>query len=239
MHRTERGSRLGGQGLIVVAAVALLVALAPPAQAVKPPRLYAKKSAKERVIGRTVKRLARRHAPRRAATATPAGAPQVAGTPRGTPVCSGETRPVTETGVAAFATTLRCVVERERGARGLPVPEDAAQLDAAALGHTTDMLVRGYFGHVSPDGGDMTARIVASGYGTESGTEWSAGEDVGVAGGTLATPAAMLQTWLDSPAHREVLLHPAYDDLGLGVLAGTPGAPAAPGVTVTMLLGTR
>ena len=64
------------------------------------------------------------------------------------------------------------------------------------------MLARGYFEHETPDGGTFDQRILAAGY-ARPGHGWSLGENLIWADGALATPAALMSSWMDSEGHRD------------------------------------
>lgn len=103
-------------------------------------------------------------------------------------------------------------VRREAGLRPLgPDPK----LDRAAQRHAEDLLARGYFSHVSPDGENVSDRISATGY------RWSTvGENI--AEGQLSV-AEVMRRWLESPSHRRNLLSPDFRELGAGLALGRSG----------------
>jgi uncharacterized protein YkwD len=83
------------------------------------------------------------------------------------------------------------------------------------------MVANDYFGHVSPSGADPLARIRRSGYLGQSGS-YAIGENIAAATGSLATPAATVNSWMNSAGHRANILNPAFRDTGLGVAFGVP-----------------
>lgn len=68
--------------------------------------------------------------------------------------------------------------------------------------------------------------------------DWEAGEVIEWATGAYATPDHVLSDFLDSPPHRRILLSDAYDQVGIGVVGGTP-THGPDGVTVVIDLGHR
>lgn len=82
--------------------------------------------------------------------------------------------------------------------------------DLAAVGqmHCDDMSARDYFAHKTPEGVDPFQRMDA--YGIKY--KW-AGENLGKG---YKTPEEVLQGWIDSPDHRENLLNPNFEYLGVG-----------------------
>jgi uncharacterized protein YkwD len=78
------------------------------------------------------------------------------------------------------------------------------------------MGTRGYFDHMTPEGGSPQDRMKAAG--------WSAGGYTGenIAAGN-ATAAATVQQWMSSPGHCENIMDPSYQFLGVGYFAA-PGS---------------
>ena len=109
---------------------------------------------------------------------------------------------------------LLCLVNVQRAARGLPLVQANTPLRHAARRHSRDMIRRDYFDHQRPGGPTLADRLRSVGY-------WpaTAGENIGMGTGTLATPANMVLAWLDSDGHRENMLARRYRDLGIGVAA--------------------
>ena len=87
-----------------------------------------------------------------------------------------------------------------------------ARLDAAAQGHADDMVARGYFSHVTPEGLTVEDRIRAQGY-----DPVAFGENIA---GRQQNDSEVLQAWRDSPSHNRLLLADSVDEFGLAV-AGT------------------
>ena len=120
----------------------------------------------------------------------------------------------------------------ERRQRGLrPVRENRA-LERAAAGHSGDMVRRHFFDHVSPSGSTLTSRVRATGY-LRGSRGWSLGEAIAWGSGTLATPASIVQSWMDSPPHRAILLGRGFRDVGIGIATGTPSG-GGDGATFTL-----
>jgi len=131
---------------------------------------------------------------------------------------------------------LDCLHDQVRSKKRLGTLASNAALDKAAAEHTDDMLARGYFDHDSPDGVTFDERILSAGYARKN-DGWSLGENLIWASGDLATPAALMNSWMDSEGHRENILNPRYRELGLAVRFGTP--TGEPGVTVSAEFGAR
>jgi uncharacterized protein YkwD len=122
-----------------------------------------------------------------------------------------------------------CLINVQRRARGLAPLSANATLARAARRHAADMVLRGYFSHVSPNGVTFTARLQRNGY-LRRGCSWSAGETLAWGIGAPATPAGTVSAWMHSPAHRAVLLGRSFREAGIGAVGGVPGNRGA-GVT--------
>ncbi|MGH2968187.1 MAG: CAP domain-containing protein, partial [Solirubrobacteraceae bacterium] len=121
--------------------------------------------------------------------------------------------------------------------RGLPEIGARPELELAAQRHARDMVRRRYFSHVTPGGRTMTARLRTAGYVGDT-VSWAAGEVLAWGSGKRSTPAAAVAAWMDSPAHRRVLLDRRYRDVGIGVALGTPvGSFRRPAATYAAELG--
>src|SRR5690349_4258966 len=83
-----------------------------------------------------------------------------------------------------------------------------------AMGHARDMVQRHYFAHTS-----LRARLATTGY-ASSRTAWAAGEALAWGTGHRATPGEIVQAWLRSPGHRQILLTGKFRDAGVGVARG-------------------
>jgi uncharacterized protein YkwD len=125
-------------------------------------------------------------------------------------------------GTAAAATTPRAAllmqINAVRGAYGLRAVRPAPLLHVAALRHSDDMILRDYFGHTSPSGWTLKDRLVHSGFVT--GYAWSGGETLAWGLGATAAPVITVKEWLASPEHRQILLSPAWKQVGISRACG-------------------
>jgi len=146
--------------------------------------------------------------------------------------------PSSAAGTDQAADAIVCLVNAERTSRGLKPLHRDGDLAQAAAGHASDMVRRDYFGHVSPGGKDLGDRIRAAGY-FNSGDVWKVGEALGWGTGSRATPNTLVDEWLASPTHRQVLLDPGYREIGVGVSTGAPidHPTILPGATYALDLG--
>jgi uncharacterized protein YkwD len=120
--------------------------------------------------------------------------------------------------VAAFAaraddlgTALYSGVNQLRQTCG--VIGDDPGLTAAAQRHANDMLKNGVDDHIGSDGSSPQARIADAGY-TRTGYT---GEIVYWGTGSTATPSAALDLWMESPAHRAIILNCTFTAAGFAI----------------------
>ena len=124
------------------------------------------------------------------------------------------------------AETLR-TINAVRAAHGAPALRPDRRLARAARAHSRDMVARGYFEHVTPGGTDLRRRVARTGW-TRHRRTWRLAENLAWGSGPLAAPAAIVDAWLNSPAHRRILLQRRLRVAGIGVVPGTPfGLPGA------------
>jgi uncharacterized protein YkwD len=83
-----------------------------------------------------------------------------------------------------------------------------AQLNAVAKGHSVDMATNDYFSHTGANGSSPFDRISAGGY-----TYATAAENIAAG---FSTPAAAVNAWMNSPAHRANILDPDLQEIGIG-----------------------
>lgn len=105
-------------------------------------------------------------------------------------------------------------VNAARRSAGLPPLRRSPDLDRAAQEHARDLLTRGYYKHVSPEGSTPLSRASAAGYRADL-----IAENLHERTGPIET---VMDDWLRSPAHRRNLLDPGASDLGVGLAIG-PG----------------
>ena len=114
---------------------------------------------------------------------------------------------------------LRLANEARRQ-QGLPPLAGDQTLTAAARRHSGDMLARGFFSHVNPDGLSASQRL-PRGY---SRIMRQSGENIWMGSGQNTynpryLAGAIMASLMASPGHRQNLLDPHYNHLGVGVAA--------------------
>jgi hypothetical protein len=113
-----------------------------------------------------------------------------------------------------------------RSRAGLDLLVADPRLNAAARGHSAEMVARGYFSHTGLDGSSPSARAQAAGY------PGGAGENI--AANSRGTAISAFSLWRGSAGHNANLLG-SYTATGLGIAAGYPGGRG--GITATQMFG--
>ncbi|HEX3872691.1 MAG TPA: CAP domain-containing protein [Solirubrobacteraceae bacterium] len=166
----------------------------------------------------------------------PTGAAAATRIASATGVCLGADLVPAPTNLTIVAAATLCLINEQRADAGVGPLRANAELAAAAIAHSADMVASDYFDHVSPSGQAPIDRITAAGYGGADGAV-SVGENI-AAVGDPATPDAVVAMWMTSPAHRANILDPDYRDSGIGVAPGLPASVGGgPGATFTEDLG--
>lgn len=111
--------------------------------------------------------------------------------------------------------TIQRVVEDtnlERIKLGLPPLVENEALKKAALAKAANMFEENYWAHFSPAGRDPWGFITSSGY------KYSyAGENLAR---NFYESADMVEAWMNSPSHKENIVNPNYQDVGIAVVEG-------------------
>ena len=127
-----------------------------------------------------------------------------------------------------------------RTAHGLRPLVLSSDLQRAAVAHSRSMLEAGFFAHDSRDGSPFVARV-GSFYRSAGYHTWSVGENILYNTAEIDASTAM-EAWLESPAHRENMLAPAWREVGIGSLHASAAGGAFSGEptwVITMDFGTR
>jgi uncharacterized protein YkwD len=114
------------------------------------------------------------------------------------------------------AATL-CLINRERTGHGENVLAVNDHLQQAAQGHSEDMAAGNYFEHNGRHGDTPLGRMRSAGYVFSSRVGFEVGENIGWGTLWLASPRAMVASWMASPGHRENILDTRFRDTGIGV----------------------
>lgn len=133
-------------------------------------------------------------------------------------------------------TALRCLVNATRQRHGLRSLRSSSRLNLAADRHSADMVARGYFAHVSPEGKSVVDRVRATGY-LSGARDWAVGEDIGWGTGSASTPASIFRAFMNSPPHRHIILSREFHEIGVGVSPGVPVPGEGSGATFVLDFG--
>jgi uncharacterized protein YkwD len=114
--------------------------------------------------------------------------------------------------LAAARAAMLARVNAERAAAGRPPLVLDPHLNESAQQHAEDMLLHSYYDHLSPQGATPTDRARRNGYAPRILAE-------NIARGPF-TVGEVIDDWMLSREHRGNLLHPAFQDLGVGIAVG-------------------
>ncbi|HKG66903.1 MAG TPA: CAP domain-containing protein [Solirubrobacteraceae bacterium] len=120
----------------------------------------------------------------------------------------------------ADAEAVICEVNDVRAGHGLEKLGKDRRLQRAAAAHARDMVQRGYFSHLTPEGEKLSDRLRDTGYITGRVT-WRVGETLAWGRNASSAPAATVTAWMRSASHRRILLG-HYREIGVGVVDGVP-----------------
>jgi uncharacterized protein YkwD len=140
-----------------------------------------------------------------------------------TTACAGADAFPTRGNLVQIRSAITCLVNEQRVLHGIPVLRTAGALRDAALRHSADMVRRSYFGHVTPSGVGVRARLARAGVRPRS-----IGENIGWGMGDQSSPLALVSGWMHSAPHRANILSRRFTATGVGVALGAPGRPGLP-----------
>jgi hypothetical protein len=104
------------------------------------------------------------------------------------------------------------LVNRARNDAGLPSLYIEQRLTDMARSYSNEMIQYDFFGHVSPGSGTLQQRVAAWGI-----TGWTlAGENIAKA----PSVEVAFEALMNSPSHRENILRPEFNCIGIGVVPG-------------------
>jgi uncharacterized protein YkwD len=128
--------------------------------------------------------------------------------------------PCAASAASARVSTL-CLINAERAAHGVRPLRLDKRLSRAALRHSRDMVANRYFAHDSRSGAGFSARIASTGW-MHGRSRWNVGENLAWGSGSLATPRAIVKSWMHSAGHRHNMLQARFHVIGIGIGAGAP-----------------
>ncbi len=112
-----------------------------------------------------------------------------------------------------------CLINAQREAHGLDRLRANRDLRAAARRHSAYMRDNRCFDHVCPGEPDVAERLddYLSGAGT-----WGYGENIAWGESGYGTPKRIVQSWMRSQGHRDIILTAAFEHIGVGAVWGSP-----------------
>ncbi|MET7476081.1 CAP domain-containing protein [Streptomyces sp. NPDC005648] len=123
-------------------------------------------------------------------------------------------RPLTPADLARTAAEVVGLTNRERARAGLRPLATDPRLSTAAQAYSTDMAVRAFYSHTSPEGTQPWDRAAAAG-----ARHRSVGENIACG---QRSPAEVVDGWMNSPGHRANILKPDFTHIGVGFAGGGP-----------------
>jgi uncharacterized protein YkwD len=109
---------------------------------------------------------------------------------------------------------MLAALNAQRASRGLAPLELDPNLSKIASSYASEMATRNFFSHTSPEGDDPFKRMDRAGY------------RYGYAGENIAldqSPSSAAEALWHSPGHRENILEPHYQKVGIGAIASAKG----------------
>jgi len=98
------------------------------------------------------------------------------------------------------------LINEERALNGLGPVEIDTRLVASAARHSADMQDGCFLSHTGSDGSSSGGRMSQTGYPSPLGETAGAGQ---------VSPAQIIQSWMNSPGHRAILLHASATHVGV------------------------
>ena len=111
------------------------------------------------------------------------------------------------------ATDIMNRINQERSSRYIATLTTNNKLITAAQSKADDMIARGYFAHVDPDGKYVWPRIEAAGYQPYT----TLGENLAM---DFTSADELVAAWMNSPTHRANVLNDKFQDQGLALTSG-------------------
>jgi uncharacterized protein YkwD len=144
--------------------------------------------------------------------------------------CANATTPATRLSPAAARSAVRCLINQERAAHGLPPLRSSDRLAHSAQSWVDSLVATDSFDH-----GNIAARVLAA------GVKFAfAGEDLATG---QASPSRVVAAWMASADHCRNILSPHFSEFGAGVsphaIPGWATGPSTWGADFALPLGHR
>jgi uncharacterized YkwD family protein len=169
-----------------------------------------KKATKKTTTGTSTK-------PSTTTTTKPTTTPTPSPTPSSSATKPATTTPATTTtsSFKEFQKSVVSLVNKERAAAGLSPLTENTELDKIATLKSEDMVKMNYFSHTSPTYGSPFEMLSQFGVGYSA-----AGENIAYG---QATPAEVMNGWMNSPGHKANILNVNFTQIGVGIAKKSNG----------------
>ena len=134
--------------------------------------------------------------------------------------CANADKRPSQATIAQLRAATVCLVNAERRRHGRKTLRRNSGLALAGQRHARDMVRKRYFSHDSLSGRDFKDRILSTGY--TRGAATILGENLAWGSHRLATPRAIVRSWMKSPGHRANILQPKFRHIGVGIVRAAP-----------------
>lgn len=155
--------------------------------------------------------------------------------------CRNKTAAPESISTATAERSVFCLLNKERAKHGLPKLDRQGELDRASLDHSQLMVDRGCFAHDCPGEPSLFQRLVGAGYLSGLGNllRWGYGENIAWGSGDLGSPKSIVKAWMNSAGHRANILNREFEQIGVGLVWGSPTNTSFPAATYTTDFGFR
>ena len=130
--------------------------------------------------------------------------------------CANENVNPNDMSVADAKASTICLLNDIRRSKGLRPFKLNGRLSRASQRHTNAMTAHHFFAH-----GNFVVRIRSDHY-LSGARGWSVGENIAWGSWDYATPASIVEGWMQSPPHRANILNGSFREIGIGVSRGAP-----------------
>jgi uncharacterized protein YkwD len=146
--------------------------------------------------------------------------------------CSGADRPAARMASPKAERLTLCLLNKQRGKHGLKRLRRQKNQERAASRHNRRMVRRGCFSHECPGEPDLVGRLTKAGY-LPCNCSWMVGENIAWGSGSHGSPRRIVASWMKSAGHRENILNPRFEHIGVAVTPGSPGGGHRDAATYT------
>jgi len=142
--------------------------------------------------------------------------------------------------VANLRSATLCLLNAERGRRGLKPLSANPQLEKAATNYSLAMVRESFFDHISPNGSTLLTRVRRGTRYLRGARRYALGENIAWGSGEYASPRETVKGWMESAGHKTNILDRRFRHIGIGIALGAPeDAQGMPAATYTTKFGFR